>query len=247
MHMPSQSVLITGGTGGIGLALAEEFSARGAAVAVCGRDEKKLASVREQHPTWQVVRCDVTKAEDRTVLLATAQKLARPLTILVNNAGIMPDDDLSRGNADVARLRETVETNFFAPLELTNMFLPFLSRQKEAAIVNISSGLIDVTFAGTPIYCAAKSALHAYSVALRHQLRQTSVKIFEVIPPAVDTDLVRRYEFPKARPAEVAKKAADAIEAGREEIRIGMAKSLYALSRLAPKAMFRLLNKTASH
>ena len=82
-----------------------------------------------------------------------------------------------------------IKINLEAPIILTGMFIPLLIGKKEAAIINISSGLGYVPAARMPVYSATKAGLHAFSMALRHQLLKTGIKVFELVPPAVDTEL----------------------------------------------------------
>jgi uncharacterized oxidoreductase len=110
------------------------------------------------------------------------------VNVLINNAGVQLLTDLTK-QIDLPRVTSEVETNFIAPVHLTALFAEHLQTKEEAAIINISSGLAFVPLAFMPVYCATKAAIHSLTLSLRYQLKKTSVKVFEIAPPAVDTEL----------------------------------------------------------
>ncbi len=189
MKISGNTVLITGGATGIGLALAESLLEAGNEVIVCGRRESKLSEVHENHPEIHTKVCDVSKEKDRKELVEWATKNFGNLNILVNNAGIQRDVDFTKGEEDLLRGGDEIAINFEAPVYLSAMMIPHLMQKEEAAIVNVSSGLAITPMAIFPIYCATKAGIHSFSQTLRHQLSNTNVKVFEVLPPALDTEL----------------------------------------------------------
>ena len=189
METNGNTILITGGTSGIGLALAESLIKAGNQVIICGRRDDRLEEARSKLAALIIRRCDIASPEERSNLFAWASANYPALNVLVNNAGIQRQIDFLQGTRDLDSGEDEIETNFRAPLHLCALFIPFLIRQERAAIVNISSGLGFIPIARMPIYCATKAAMHSYSVSLRHQLRETSVRVFEIIPPTVDTEL----------------------------------------------------------
>jgi uncharacterized oxidoreductase len=189
MKISGNTVLITGGATGIGYALAEAFLEAGNEVIICGRRQGKLVEARKKHPGLHIKKCDVTKGKDRKALLEYAKKNFKRLNIFINNAGIQRDIDFTRGARELSSDESEIRVNLEAPIVLSALFIPFLMKKDNAYIINISSGLGFVPIASMPVYCATKAALHSFSLSLRHQLLKSGIKVIEVIPPAVDTDL----------------------------------------------------------
>ena len=194
MKTNGNTVLITGGATGIGLALAEEFARAGSEVIVCGRTEETLKQAKQKLPSLHTRICNVAKESDRDDLYEWAVANFKNLNILVNNAGIQRMIDFKKGTADLLRHRaedgeDEVEVNLRAPVYLIALFTPHLMKQKESAIINVSSGLAFYPMPELPVYCATKAAVHSFSQTLRQQLEGTTVRVFELIPPMVDTNL----------------------------------------------------------
>jgi uncharacterized oxidoreductase len=188
MDLSNNTVLITGGTSGIGLAFAEEFLKAGSKVIVCGRRGNKLHEVREKRPDVVIRNCDVAVADERRELFNWVSKNYPDVNVLINNAGVQMLADMTT-EVDLTRVHAEVETNLVAPIHLSSLFAPYFKSKSSAAIINISSGLAFVPIAFMPVYCATKAAIHSISLSLRHQLKETAVKVFEIAPPAVDTEL----------------------------------------------------------
>jgi len=188
MQLTSNTILITGGGSGIGLALAERFLGAGNRLVVCGRRPEVLTVLKSRHPDIETRVCDVSKASEREALAAWATATFPKLNVLVNNAGIQRRVELMTEHDWIA-MHDEIAINLDAPLHLTSLFLPHLLKQTRATILNVTSGLSFVPLAATPVYCATKAALHSYTLSLRHQLAGTAVEVIEVIPPAVNTDL----------------------------------------------------------
>ncbi len=188
MQLGSNTVLVTGGASGIGLALAGRFLRAGSTVIVCGRREEKLREAKAKHPDLHVRVCDVADPSERLALLEWATREFPRMNVLVNNAGIQLRLALVEPGP-WERVREEIAVNFEAPVHLSTLFIPYLRRQEHAAIVNITSGLSFAPMARVPVYCATKAALHSFTLSLRHQLADTPIEVIEIIPPAVDTDL----------------------------------------------------------
>lgn len=180
--------MITGATSGIGRALASKLQQLGNQVIVCGRRPDRLAQLAEQHPGIKTRTCDVSVPQEREALWEWVQEKFPETNILINNAGIQLVADLMRP-VNMERIRSEVEINFIAPLHLASLFSGMLSAQTRSAIVNISSGLAFAPIAFMPVYCATKAAIHSLTLSLRHQLKDTAVQVFEIIPPSVDTEL----------------------------------------------------------
>jgi len=248
MKINGNTVLITGGATGIGFALAQDLVQAGNEVIICGRRENKLAEAKGKLPLIHTRVCDVSKDKDRRELFAWARANFPNLNILVNNAGIQRMIDLTKGIEALAG-EDEIEINLKACVHLSALFIPFFMEKKEAAIVNVSSGLGFVPLAIMPVYCATKAALHSFSISLRYQLRNTPIRVFEIIPPMVDTELDRGgrdrrgQEYRGIPPAEVARAAISALERNDFEVAVGTAENLRAGSRTNPEQAFQNMNK----
>ena len=248
MQLRQRTLLITGGTSGIGFELARLLIERGNTVIVTGRDPHRLADAKRRLPGLHGVVSDV--ADPAAIVALRDEVIARfpTLDIVVNNAGIMRKLDLTR-DRDLADVTRELDINLRGPIQMVQAFLPHLRGRDTAAIVNVSSGLAFVPLAIAPVYSAAKAALHAYTRALRVQLAGTGVRVVEVAPPGVETPLLRA-EFEaemhgtKGMPVDaLARRVIAGIERGREEIRPGLANVLNAMSRIAPDFMFRQMTR----
>ncbi len=189
MILSDRTVLVTGGTSGIGLGIAEEFHKRGSRVIVCGRDKKKLSAVEKKLPGIAALTCDVGDGQQRKHLAAEVMRRFPDLDVLVNNAGIQRYIDLKKGYDEIKSGQDEIAINFVSVVELTGLFIGHFLKRPSAAIINVSSGLGFMPMVSTPIYSATKAAIHTYTIVLRQQLRDTSVKVIEIVPSMVDTGL----------------------------------------------------------
>jgi uncharacterized oxidoreductase len=246
MDLESSTVLVTGGTSGIGLALAERFLRAGGRVVVCGRREEKLREVKERHPEIVTRACDLAEESERVSLFEWAVGEFPSLNVLVNNAGVQRRVRLTEREG-WARTRQEIVVNFDAPVHLTMLFLPHLIKQTGAAVVNVTSGLAFTPLAGVPVYCATKAALRSFTLSLRRQLAGGTVRVVEVIPPAVDTDLggpgLHTFGVPLD---EFADSAFERLRRGDLEIAYGFAESASRASREELDAMFERMNPPES-
>lgn len=188
MNISGNTILITGGTSGIGRAFAEEFYKQGNTVIICGRREDRLKQMTEMYPGMVTRVCDIAVTEQRIALADWVVKNYPALNILMNNAGMQLAANLTRP-LDMELFRTELETNFVSYVHLSSLFAAHLETKQESAIMNISSGLAFVPIAFMPVYCATKAAVHSYTLSLRYQLRNSPVKVFEIAPPSTDTEL----------------------------------------------------------
>lgn len=248
MKLEHQTILITGGTSGIGRELARVLAERGNTVIITGRDQARLDATASAIPGLHAFRSDL--ADSGAIARLYEEVVARfpALNVVINNAGVMRNIDLldERGLQD---LTTEIAIGLTGPIQMVQQFLPHLRKQREAAIVNITSGLAFVPMPLSPIYCAAKAGLHAYTRSLRAQLAGTAVAIHEIAPPGVETPLFRaefaeEMKGQKGMPVtELVKQAIAGIEAQRPETRPGLANVLYWMSRVAPGLIFGQLAK----
>jgi uncharacterized oxidoreductase len=248
MRIKGNTVLITGGATGIGFSLAEAFVNAGNKVIICGRRQAKLEAARAKLPGLETRVCDVSREKERASLFEWVKDNFKDFNLLVNNAGIQRMVDLKEGTGGRFTGEDEIATNLFAPVRLSAYFIPLLLKQKEAAIVNVSSGLGFIPIAAMPVYCATKAAVHSFTVSMRYQLKDTPVKVFEVIPPAVETELGKLTEdeeqgYQGIPPSEVAAAALIAMAEDVYEIPVGEAKGLVQGARTSFAEMFNNLNQ----
>ena len=201
MSITGDTILITGGGSGIGRGLAEAFHAQGAKVIIAGRRAGPLEETVAANPGMAFAVLDV---EDAQAIIAFAAQVTQEhpgLNVLVNNAGVMRTEDLLAEPLDLADAEATITTNLLGPIRLIAALLPHLRRQASATVMNVTSGLAFVPLTATPTYCATKAAMHSYSQSLRFQLRETAVRVIELAPPAVATDLMPGHaDNPRSMP-----------------------------------------------
>jgi len=249
MKVKGNTVLITGGATGIGFALAEAFTKKGNEVIICGRRASKLKEAEGKLPKLHTRVCDVSSSKQRESLFKGIKANHPSTNILINNAGIQRMIDMKKGIRNVLAGENEVETDFIAPVELSAWFIPLLMKKKEAAIINVTSGLGFVPIAAMPVYCAVKAALHSFTQSLRYQLKDTSVKVFEIIPPMVDTDLGKgefeedEGEYRGIPPSEVARATMAALEKNEYSILIGEAVNLVQMALTDPEQAFLNINQ----
>ena len=199
MNLTGNTILVTGGGSGIGLALAEQFHTRGNQVITAGRRKANLDAATAANPGMKSIVLDT--ADPASIAAAVPKLIAEfpALNALLNNAGIMRPEFLKKG--EVADAEAIVTTNLLGPIRLTAALIPHFLKQPRATILNVSSGLGFVPLAFTPTYCATKAAIHSYTQSLRYQLKDTAIKVIEIIPPWVATELMGSVpDDPRAMP-----------------------------------------------
>ena len=243
MDINSNTVLITGGATGIGWALTERFLQAGSQVIICGRRADKLQEAQQQYPQLHTHQCDVGQASERIALLEWVRSDFPQVNVLINNAGIQRRMQLTNGSEDWSESQAEIAINLEAPLHLSTLFIPHLQQQPKAAIINVTSGLAFVPGAFAPIYSATKAALHSFTMSLRHQLSGTSIKVIELVPPAVNTDLggssLHTFGVPVGDFADAMMKG---LEAGALEIGYGTSEKNRTASRQEIDDIFRQMN-----
>jgi uncharacterized oxidoreductase len=249
VQLSGNTVLITGGTSGIGYAMAEAFLLEASTVIICGRSEQRLLAAAAKHPQLHTRICDIALEEDRMRLLEWVEARFPGLNVLVNNAGIQRDIDFTTGIGEFLSGENEIRVNLEAGIVLTGLFVPLLSKHPGAAIVNVCSGLGFVPAVKMPVYSASKAGVHAFSMAIREQLAMVGIRVFEVVPPAVDTGLnpggrARRGNF-KANlgPKEFVATVMEGLRNDVAEIGFGMTAGLLRASRAELDEGFRQMNR----
>jgi uncharacterized oxidoreductase len=250
MNMTGNSILITGGTSGIGFELARQLCQNNTVI-ITGRDRRKLELSKAKLSTAHVMQSDVSDPDAISALYEKVTQNFPALNILINNAGIMRKINLQAGAGDLRDITREIETNLNGPIRIVKQFLPHLQKQRRAAIVNVSSGLAFVPFPISPIYSATKAGLHAFTQALRVQLRKTNIKVFELAPPGTETPLLRgdfdETDLGGVTGMDVTKLATLAIKGMKRdvlEIRPGLSNVLKLLSRISPALALTMLAKS---
>lgn len=243
VNLSQNTILITGGTGGIGLALAAQFLARGNTVLVTGRTKERLAAVGRTLPGVHPFVCDQSDPAAIERLCAEAVLAFPDLNVLINNAGVGLKLNLNDATRRLADLETEIRTNLIGPIQTVQQLLPHLKQQKAATIVNVTSGLAFVPMPLKPIYCATKAAMHSYTQSLRVQLQLSSVKVVELVPPAVKTDFNKGQEDINTASAMDVTRFAEAslrgLAQGRDEVLPGMSPLIRLVGRLNPHAIVR--------
>jgi len=236
MKITNNTILITGGATGIGFSLAEAFVKQGNTVIICGRRENKLKEAKEKYPQLHTRVCDISKQQERVDLIKWAFEHFESLNIIINNAGIQ---QMLNFNSDIdsKQIENEIRTNFEAPVQIASLAISHLKIKIEPAIINVTSGLGFIPLSFVPVYCSTKAALHSFCLSLRHQLKNTSIKVFEIIPPTVDTELdkgardIRGQTDRGIKPEIVAEETLKAILNDNFECVVGFAQNLITATR----------------
>ncbi|TVZ41415.1 DHA1 family tetracycline resistance protein-like MFS transporter/uncharacterized oxidoreductase [Alteromonadaceae bacterium 2753L.S.0a.02] len=240
MKLNGNTILITGGASGIGLALVKLLYSTNKII-VCGRNKARLEELQNQLPDVVTYQCDLSDEADLNRLADVLLAEHPNLNILINNAGVQYNVLFTSEQAEASAIREEVAVNLLAPIYLTNRLLPNLMRHNQAAVVNITSALAIAPKKNAAVYCASKSALRSFTRALRYQLEDSSVGVFELIPALVDTEMTQGRGKNKMTPQDFAKEALTAITANKNTVLIGKSKLLYLLYRIFPFLAYSLM------
>ncbi len=202
MQMTGNTILITGGASGIGRGLAEAFHSKGNTVIIAGRRRALLDEVVAANTGMKAIVFDIDSAASIQNLSEQLTRDYPALNTVIHNAGIMRAETLLNGQVQDAEA--TITTNLLGPIRLTAALLPLLVKQASSTLMTVSSGLAFVPLAMMPTYCATKAAIHSYTQSLRYQLQDTSVKVLEIAPPYVQTELMGQDQLidPRAMPLE---------------------------------------------
>ncbi|MFC0215692.1 SDR family oxidoreductase [Paenibacillus chartarius] len=234
MKLSGNTVLITGGSAGIGLAFAERFIKAGNKVIVCGRRESALQQAKENNPSLITRVSNLDMESERAALFDWVTANYPDVNVLVNNAGIQQRFNVLKADAknNWSYFSKEITTNLEAPIHLAMLFAPFFATKDEAAIINVTSGLAFTPFAIAPIYSATKAALHSFTMSLRHQLSETSVEVIEIAPPAVNTELGGAGLHTQGEPLDAfADGIFKGLEEGKQEIGYGTSVNRLRMSR----------------
>jgi uncharacterized oxidoreductase len=230
MQLAGKTILVTGGTDGIGKELIGQLKAKGATIITSGRNPDRIAAT--QAAGFEVIAADLSKPDGVDALMKGLKD--RPIDILINNAGAGSDHDFREAVPDLADNDACIHLNLNAPVHLITRLMPVLRARPEAMIVNVTSGLAIAPRAGGPIYCATKAGLRSYTQALRAQLKGTSIHVLEALPPVVETKMTAGRGSKKMPATECARQIISAMERNANEANVGMVKLLQVVNSISP-------------
>jgi len=189
MNLTGNTILLTGGSSGIGRGLVEALLALDNKVITADRRPGTLKDLAQKYPGLSSTFLDISDPGSIRALAKLIVQDHPDLNVLINNAGISRVEHLKQLPASLADSEAVITTNLLGPIRLTAALLPHLQTRPSAAVVNVTSGLAFVPLPVAPTYCATKAAMHSYTVSLRVALAGTPVEVIEIIPPAVATNL----------------------------------------------------------
>src|SRR6266576_3377032 len=247
MKLTNRTILITGGSAGIGLAFARKFLELGNEVIVTGRRQKALDAVKAEHPKLHAIQSDVAEPAQIAALAARVKAEFPKLDVLMNNAGIFLNKNLKTPASDLGGLMLEMNINVGGVIGMTSAFIDILTANK-GTLINVSSALAFVPLPSAPIYSATKAAIHSYTQSLRFQLEETGVEVIELMPPAVRTEMTADLPDEALSLITTDKLVALSIASlkrGALEVRPGQSAQLALLRRVAPDFINRQLWKAA--
>lgn len=242
--MKNKVVVITGGATGMGLAIARELMGNNAIVSI-DRNLSKISLLKKNYPKINSIQADVTSSDELNNAINKIDQLFGKIDVLINNAGKLTDFNFI--NMTEEELMKNIETelsvNYKAPIILIKKALPLLKKSTDPIVAISTAGLAYMPMASIGSYCASKVAAHFITMALRHQLKTLDIKVVEILPPSVDTDLNTAKNIDKMPPEKFAKAFIKKLSQGNDVINIGQSASLEKFSRFFPGMAFKMLNK----
>ncbi len=241
MRLQGNKILITGATSGIGEALLDKFLSLDNHIIAVGRNAKKLDELTKRDERIIPFPCDLSKNEELKILASFIEERHPDTNILINNAGIQLNYPIIKGAEQLNNIDLEIAVNLTAPIKLTTLLLPILERNENSAIVTISSGLALVPKKQAPVYCGTKAGIHIFSKSLRFQLEHAKTKVFEIIPPLVDTHMTAGRGKNKLSPEALVEEFIRAFGKDNYEVSISKVKLLKIINRLWPAMADRIM------
>jgi len=244
MKLKNSTVLITGGSSGIGLELAKVLTNKGNKVIICGKSNEKLIAAKKMIPQLITYQCNLSVKQECNEFALKIKESHLDLSILINNAAIVNKIDFINDDNAIELAEIEYQTNLIAPIRLIKLLYTTISANESSAIINITTGLIYAPRVIYPFYNSSKSALHSYTQTLRIRLKDKKTKVIEVMFPAVNTPWHQGTPPKIAISTELAvSEMINGLEKGKSEIRVGGSKILYLMSRLAPAFALKKVNE----
>ena len=236
MKLTNRTILITGGSAGIGLTMALKFLELGNVVIITGRRQSLLDEVKMKYPKLNTIQSDISNPSQIAALAKQMKSEFPKLDVLINNAGMSLYKNLKSSVENLEGLMAEMDTNVGGVIRMTSAFIDLL-KKNNGTLINVSSALAFVPMPCIPIYCATKAAIHSYTQSLRFQLEDTSVEVIEIMPPAVETDMtvdLKRTSAKLISTDEMIKLTFDGLKSGKSEILPGQSSQLAFMRRVAP-------------
>jgi len=245
--MKNKIVVITGGATGIGFAIAKELTKDNTVISI-DRSPAKIEALKAALPKVESLKADVTSSEELSNVISSIEKTHGKIDVLINNAGKgegfdfvnTPEKEL------IGKIEMEMSINYTAPILLTKKALPLLKKSSEPIVVIISSGLAYMPMSLIGSYCASKSAIHFITMSLRQQLAPLKIRVVEVLPPVVETDMSKGLKIKKMPADQFAKVLLAKLSKGENVMNIGQTAALEKFSRYLPKTAFKMLNKASN-
>lgn len=241
MQIRKNVILITGGTSGIGLELVRQFYTLGNKLIVTSGNQNNLDKLKASLPGILTLTCDLGNSVSVRKLIDKCLSEYSDINIVINNAGIQNNYTWADEKDGYRKIENEIQINFTSPMQIIYGLLPLLTTKQNSAIVNVSSGLAFAPKKSAPVYCATKSAIHNGTKAIRYQLESTTVKVFEIIPPLVDTAMTEGRGNGKISPKQLVDEFIGNFKKDRFESNIGKTKYLRFIQRISPKLADRIL------
>jgi uncharacterized oxidoreductase len=244
VELTNRTILITGGSTGIGYALAKQFINNHNRVIICGRNQTKLDRAKAQLTAVETISCDINSSHDLKNLVSIVSSKFPSLDTLLNNAGVQKQMDLTSGEVNDREIVDEINTNLSAQISITQRLYPILSANKHPAIIFTGSVLGIVPKYEVPVYSAAKAGLHNFVQSLRYQSNRDGFSVFEIFPEVVKIPMTEHGTSETMMDVDdFANEVVKQLNSGKQEIFVGRTKLLNLISRLLPGTAMRIMNK----
>lgn len=246
MEILNSTVIITGGSSGIGFEMCTQLIKKGNKVIACGRSLEKLAAAQKQLPDLIIYQFDIAEETECKSFADWIIENHPGTNVLINNAAIVTKNNFVEDAFALENLNKEIAANFIAPVRLIKLLYPTLIKNPHSKIINITTGLVYVPRAVYSFYNAAKAGLHSFTQVLRYQLKGENIQVIEVLFPVVDTPW-HNGNPPKIAitPEKAVSEMLKGISSNKTEIRVSKVKLLYFIYRLAPKFAFKKINSVS--
>lgn len=241
MLLKNNVILITGGTSGIGLELVRQFYELENKLIVASSNQVNLTQLKVRFPKIEIIVCDLGDSLSVENLIKKCLTEYKNINIVINNAGIQNNYTWTLEKDGQNKIENEIRINLISPMQITYGLLPLLTSKQKSAIINVSSVLAFAPKKSAPIYCATKAAIHNGTKALRYQLENTSVKIFEIIPPLVETTMTEGRGKGKILPEQLVNEFIFDFKNDKFESSIGKTKLLRCIQRISPKFVDKIM------
>lgn len=241
MKINGNTILLTGGTSGIGLELVRQFYGFGNTIIVSSSSQKNLDNLKQEFPKLITIVCNLADSSSVQQLINQCLTEHKEINFVINNAGIQYNYTWNEETDGYNKIANEIAVNLTSPMQIIYGLLPILTTKQNSVIVNVSSGLAFAPKKSAPIYCATKAAVHIGTKALRYQLENSTVKVFEIIPPLVDTPMTEGRGKGKITPQQLVDEFINNFKNDKYESNIGKIKLLRFIQRLSPKRADNIL------